>query len=73
MEAFNLAVTEFLKHFGTKVEENEKPDYVELMMDDHFCVTWEGTQYYVPENNSLYEPSDNAIVDYLEYSKGEVY
>ena len=53
----------FLKEFGTIVTECDED--VEIMMDDHICINWYGTEYYVPENNSFYSESDMAVVDYL--------
>lgn len=55
----------FLAMFGTKVDINETSDYVELMMDDHVCISWYGIEYYIPENNMFYTENDSNIVDHL--------
>jgi len=57
------AIKLFLKEFGTPVTECDED--VELMMDDHICISWYGTEYYVPENNSFYSEFDMEVVDYL--------
>lgn len=50
-----ITVNEFLKNFCTRVKVNETSSYVELMMDDHKCIEYGGTQYYIPENGILHE------------------
>lgn len=69
-------IAEFLDRFCTEVKKKEDSAYVELMMDDHFCIEY-GTdhkkrriQYYVPENNMMYAPEDEYIRDYLEVRYG---
>lgn len=59
-------VREFLKEFCTEVQENEAPDYVELKMDDHRCLNFEGKQYYVPENSVLFTTEDYEVIEYLQ-------
>lgn len=56
-------IKEFLKEFGTPVDECSND--AELMMDDHICIKWYGTEYYVKENNMFYSEYDSDIVDYL--------
>jgi len=63
--ATTTAILEFLETFGTVVESNEESSYVDLMMDDHKCVEFDGVQYYVPESNSFYEDDDLDIYDLL--------
>jgi len=58
-------IQEFLDKFGTKVLENEDSAQVDLMMDDHICVEWDGAEYYVPENNSSYTEDDDLIYEFL--------
>ena len=45
-------VQDFLDEFGTEVQEKEKSDYVELMMDNHKCVEFNKKQYYINEDKS---------------------
>lgn len=59
-------IKEFLNKFCTKVKKNEDSDYVELMMDGHFCIEYDKRQYYVPENNMLFTELDEKISEYLE-------
>lgn len=48
-------IQDFLNEFGTEVQENEKSDYVELMMDNHKCIEFNGKQYYINEDTSYGE------------------
>lgn len=59
-------ITEFIETYGTKVKARESMSYVELMMDDHFCIKYNGKLYYIPEDNSLYTRKDELICDYLK-------
>lgn len=59
-------IIEFLKAYGTKVKSNETDAYVELMMDDHFCIEFEDKEYYIAENNSSYTEDDDRVIDYLK-------
>ena len=56
----------FLDTFGTKVKDNEDSAYVELMMDDHDCIEFEGVQYYIPQNHVLYNKEDEKVLFYLK-------
>lgn len=56
-------IKSFLDERGEPVEENEKDHYVELMMDNHKCIEYDGKQYYIPEEN-LFD-KDETIFDYL--------
>lgn len=58
-------VDDYLEVYAKKVEENESSDYVDLIMDDHSCVEFDGQQYYIPDSNSGYSNNDNIIYDYL--------
>lgn len=62
---FNILVDLFIEKFCTKVIKNEPIRYVELQMDDHICIKWKTSQYYVPKNNSFYSQTDDFIYDYL--------
>jgi hypothetical protein len=46
-------VKKHLETYGVKVRENESSDYVELMMDDHKCVEFEGQAWYLPDSISV--------------------
>ena len=61
----NVEINEFLNSFCTKVRKRESSSYVELMMDNHKVIEFEKNQYYVPEDNHSYSPSDELIYDHL--------
>ena len=54
-------ILEFLEKYGTKVLEGESSDFVE----DHICVEFGYTQYYIPENNSSYTEDEDLIYEFL--------
>ncbi len=53
----------YLSEVATEVREDEEDEYVELMMDNHRCIVWEGKQYYIPEENNFVK--NQTIYDYL--------
>jgi len=55
----------FLSKFCTKVSEEEDSSTVELYMDDHKCIEFEDSQYYVPDNNSSYSEEDELLREML--------
>jgi hypothetical protein len=59
-------IKNFLSEFGTEVKEDEDSAYVELMMDNHICVDFEGELFYLQKNCSLYSEDDEIILDYLK-------
>jgi hypothetical protein len=57
-------IEEFIKEFCT--EYYEMPDHaLELLMDDHKCIEWEGVEYFMPENCSSYTKDDDIIWKFL--------
>jgi len=46
-------ILDFLETFCVKVTENESPEFVEKMMDDHNCIEFNEEQYYVPDSMPL--------------------
>ena len=57
-------IEQFLKEFGT--EFYAMPDHaLELLMDDHICILWEGKEYFIPENSSVYTNDDDLIYQFL--------
>lgn len=56
-------VETYLEEIGIKVREDEPDHYVELMMDNHKCVQYNGVQYYIPEENNF--GTDDQIFDLL--------
>lgn len=59
-----ISIENFIKKFGTKVNDNEPSDYVELMMDDHKCITHNNNQYYIYENE-MFSNTEQEVFDYL--------
>ena len=60
----NELINEFLKDYGDEVY--DMPDSaLELLMDDHICVSWLGVEYFIPENNSMYSDVDGLIYELL--------
>lgn len=59
-------IKSFLSEFGTEVKEDEDEAYVELMMDNHVCIEFEGIAFYLQENCSLYSEDDEIILEYLK-------
>ncbi len=64
-DAVKNGVDAFIEHYGTKVTNEDNANYVELMMDDHYCINWKNDQYYIPENSMLFTVLDDKINDYL--------
>ena len=58
-------ISSFIDRYCTEVQENETPEYVELMMDNHKCIEWGDKQYYLPEENSLWNDDENFIAEIL--------
>jgi hypothetical protein len=52
----------FLEKYCTKVKHNEKSHYVDLMMDNHYCVEFNETQWYVPKTSV---PNHEIIREHL--------
>lgn len=65
MKYSKTRIARFLDSFATKAGDNEDTSMVELMMDDHTFIEYEGQGYYLPENNSFFEQNDEEVLDYL--------
>lgn len=63
-DSFTL-VDEFLQDYCTEVQPNEDPAYVELKMDNHICIDFQGKQWYVPKDNMLWNDTDTEYFDFL--------
>jgi len=59
-------IKEFLKNYGTKVRKNEPDHYVELMMDNHKCIQFGKSQYYIADDLTLTN-REQEIWDLLAY------
>lgn len=60
-------VERFLEDHAMEVGDNEPDHYVELMMDNHKCVEWQGKQYYISDSLGLSD-DEEKIYDILVYS-----
>jgi len=63
-------ILDFIETFGTEVKENEDSSYVELMMDNHRCIEFEGIKYYIPEENSFWGEDEYLIYEFLTECRG---
>ncbi len=59
-------ILDFLQKYGTKVLPDESMDFIEKMMDDHICVEFDNSEYYVPKDNSHYTEDDELIFKVLD-------
>jgi hypothetical protein len=57
-------INKFIKQFCTEVYDMSDAD-LELKMDDHVCIEWEGVEYFMPENNSMFSEDDDLIWEFL--------
>jgi hypothetical protein len=58
------AINQFLKEFADEVYDMPE-HHLELLMDNHICISWNGKEYFVPENNSCFSEDDNLIWEFL--------
>ena len=57
-------IDQFIKTFCTEYYEMPEAD-LELKMDDHKCIEWDGKNYFMPKNNSFYTEDDDLIWEFL--------
>jgi hypothetical protein len=61
MENVNVnEIRTFIEDFCTEVYDMPFSD-LELKMDDHVCIKFEGEEYFMPENCSFYTKNDDLI------------
>jgi hypothetical protein len=48
------------------VNENEDLATIELMMDDHICIEFDGNEYYLQEDNSMRTEAEELLYYHLE-------
>ena len=58
-------IRDFLKKYCTRVQENETSDFVELMIDNHKCIEFEGVEYYVPDDNSFWNEDEELLQEFI--------
>lgn len=57
-------ITEYLNRAATEVY--SMPDsQLELMMDNHKCVSWEGREYFLPDSTMEINEDDELIYEFL--------
>lgn len=59
-------IKDFIGLYAIPATEDEDESWVELIMDDHFFIEYEGMEYYIPENSILYSTNDEEIASYLK-------
>lgn len=59
-------IVNFIDTFCILVDENEDSAIVELMMDNHKCIEWNGEQYYIPEDTSFSEEDEEIYTHLIE-------
>ena len=59
-------IAAFLEKFATEVRKDEDDAYIELMLDNHFCIEYENRLFYIPEDNSLYTDEDELLCEMLK-------
>jgi hypothetical protein len=58
-------VRDFIKKHCIRVKPNESASYVELMMDNHKCIVWCDTKYYLSDELCFDNDSEEYIYDVL--------
>jgi hypothetical protein len=58
-------IRDFIKKYCTQVQENETSDFVELMIDNHKCIEFEGVEYYVPDDNSFWNEDEELLQEFI--------
>jgi hypothetical protein len=59
----HLKIIDFIHKFGVEVKEEDNEAYVELMMDNHKCIVFDGRGYYIPRDSILFNDEDFDLVD----------
>jgi len=60
-----MTVETFLNSYCTKVSDTNDSE-TDVYMDNHICVDYKGTQWYVPKDNILYDNQDESVYEYLK-------
>lgn len=58
-------INDFLNQYATLARDDEDSAYIELMVDNHHVIRWEGNEYYLPEENSLWNEEENLLAEML--------
>lgn len=61
-------IRDFLQKYCALVKEDETMEYMELMMDNHHCISFEGKEWYVPDDNSLWNEDEEFIQEFLVFT-----
>jgi hypothetical protein len=57
-------INSFITNFCTEVYEMPDCD-LELKMDNHKCIEWEGVDYFIPNDTSSFTEDDELIREFL--------
>ena len=60
MKITKKEIKEFLKEWADEVYDMPD-DALELLMDDHICISWYGKEYFLQENNSFRSDFENDV------------
>ena len=60
-------IRDFLKKYCTIVRETDSMDYFNLMIDNHCYIKFEDVEWYVPEDNSLWDEDEQLLQDFITY------
>lgn len=58
-------IEEFLDKFAIRASSNEDVAITELYVDDHVCITFDGVDYYIKPDNSLFDEDDKLMAEML--------
>jgi hypothetical protein len=58
-------IKDFLSKYCTLVQDIETHEYIELMMDNHNCIEFEGVEYYVPKENSHWGEDETLLQEFI--------
>ena len=60
-------IRDFLQKYCTLVRETDSMDYFNLMIDNHCYIKFEDQEWYVPEDNSLWDEDEQLLQDFITY------
>jgi len=66
-------IEEFIEAFGSEVGDHESASTMLFMLDNHFCITFKGKQYYILEDSVLFTPEEYKIVKHLRCFTIDIY
>ena len=61
-------IRDFLQKYCILVRKDETSDYVELIMDNHSCISFENKEWYVPDENSFWDEDEELLREFIIYT-----